>query len=102
MPAVYIVADNIYSPIGTTTAQNFERVKQGISGIKKHNDKALSDEPVHASLFNFNENEYNKVFIPSLRKKKDKKPCATYKHFMRVNNNQVKKQRNKEKGNVKP
>jgi 3-oxoacyl-[acyl-carrier-protein] synthase-1 len=51
MPGVYIVADNIFSPIGATTAENFERVKKGISGIKQHNDKALSDGPVYASLF---------------------------------------------------
>ena len=57
MPAVYIVADNIYSPIGTTTAQNFERIKQGISGIKKHQNKAISDTDFYASLFNYNENE---------------------------------------------
>jgi 3-oxoacyl-[acyl-carrier-protein] synthase-1 len=58
MPAVYVVADNIYSPIGTTTAQNFERIKQGISGIKKHHNKALADEDVHTSLFNLNENVF--------------------------------------------
>ncbi len=51
MPVVYIVADNIYSPIGATTAENFERIKQGISGIKLHSDDALADEPVYASLF---------------------------------------------------
>jgi 3-oxoacyl-[acyl-carrier-protein] synthase-1 len=62
MPAVYIVADNIYSPIGTTTAQNFERVKQGISGIKKHTNAALSDGSVYASLFNYNESYNNKSF----------------------------------------
>ncbi|MDB5030682.1 beta-ketoacyl-[acyl-carrier-protein] synthase family protein [Mucilaginibacter sp.] len=51
MSAVYIVADNIYSPIGATTAENFEQVKQGISGIKQHHNTALADEPVYASLF---------------------------------------------------
>lgn len=61
MLAVYIVADNIYSPIGTTTAQNFDRVKQGISGIQKHANLALSDTPVYASLFNYNESENNKT-----------------------------------------
>jgi 3-oxoacyl-(acyl-carrier-protein) synthase len=55
MPAVYIVADNIYSPIGTTTAQNFERIMQGISGIQKHQNKAISDTDFYASLFNYNE-----------------------------------------------
>lgn len=57
MPAVYIVADNIYSPIGTTTAQNFEQIKQGISGIQKHQNKAISDTDFYASLFNYNEND---------------------------------------------
>lgn len=52
MPTVYIVSDNITSPIGATTAQNFDRVKQGISGIKQHRDIDLADEPVYASLFN--------------------------------------------------
>ena len=61
MPAVYIVADNIYSPIGTTTVQNFERIKQGISGIQKHQNKAIFDTDFYASLFNYNENEiFNK------------------------------------------
>ncbi|WP_214070907.1 beta-ketoacyl synthase N-terminal-like domain-containing protein [Mucilaginibacter sp. dw_454] len=57
MPAVYIVADNIYSPIGTTTSQNFERIKQGISGIQKHSNKTISDTDFQASLFNYKENE---------------------------------------------
>jgi 3-oxoacyl-[acyl-carrier-protein] synthase-1 len=57
MPPVYIVADNIYSPIGTTTAQNFEYVKQGVSGIKQHDNLALADAPFYASLFNYNESE---------------------------------------------
>jgi 3-oxoacyl-[acyl-carrier-protein] synthase-1 len=62
MPAVYIVADNIYSPVGATTDENFEQVKQGISGIKKHSNIALADEDVHVSLFNFNETEkYNNL-----------------------------------------
>src|ERR1700750_2918239 len=63
MPAVYIIADNIYSPLGTTTAQNFERIKQGISGIQKHHNKAVSDTDFHASLFNYNENEKFKELL---------------------------------------
>lgn len=57
MPAVYVVADNIYSPIGTTTAQNFEQLKKGVSGIQKHHNTAISDTDFHASLFNYKENE---------------------------------------------
>lgn len=60
MPAVYIVADNIYSPIGTTTDENFERVKKGISGIKKHHNIELADEDIPISLFNLNEIEKHK------------------------------------------
>ncbi|MES2374968.1 MAG: beta-ketoacyl synthase N-terminal-like domain-containing protein [Bacteroidota bacterium] len=62
MPAVYIVADNIYSPVGTTTDENFERVKQGVSGIKKHSDPALADEDIYVSLFNLNESEKHNQF----------------------------------------
>jgi 3-oxoacyl-[acyl-carrier-protein] synthase-1 len=51
MSAVYIVSDNITSPIGATTAENFEQLKQGYSGIIQHQDTTLSDEPVYASLF---------------------------------------------------
>src|ERR1700761_92922 len=59
MPAVYIVTDNILSPIGDTTAANFRQIKKGISGIEKHHDEALSDEPVYASLF---AEQKNKLF----------------------------------------
>jgi 3-oxoacyl-[acyl-carrier-protein] synthase-1 len=62
MPAVYIVADNIYSPVGTTTDENFERVKQGVSGIKKHSNPALADEDIHVSLFNLNESSKHNQF----------------------------------------
>lgn len=52
MSNVFIAADNITSPIGLTTADNFAQLKKGISGIKKHMDKALADEPFYAALFN--------------------------------------------------
>ncbi len=52
MSNVFIAADNITSPIGLTTADNFAQLKNGITGIKQHNDKAITDEPFYASLFN--------------------------------------------------
>jgi len=52
MNNVFIAADNITSPIGLTTADNFAQLKKGISGIKQHNDKTIDDEPFMASLFN--------------------------------------------------
>jgi 3-oxoacyl-[acyl-carrier-protein] synthase-1 len=66
MPEVYIAADNIISPIGNTTAENFVQLKKGTSGIKQHNNPALADEPVYASLFSdkdiphYNTNNYTK------------------------------------------
>jgi 3-oxoacyl-[acyl-carrier-protein] synthase-1 len=56
---VYIVADNIVSPLGETTAQNFEQLKMNISGVTKHTDPNLLDQPFYASLFrgdNFSSN----------------------------------------------
>ena len=52
---VYVVADNILSPLGKTTAENFAKLKEGISGIKQHNDAAISPLPFFASLFDKDE-----------------------------------------------
>ncbi len=51
MPGVYIVSDNITSPIGLTTAGNFLQLKENISGIRLQDNRDLSDEPFYASLF---------------------------------------------------
>lgn len=51
MPGVFIVSDNILSPIGTTTAENFSALTKNVSGIQLHNDPVMSDEPFYASLF---------------------------------------------------
>lgn len=51
IPDVFIVADNILSPIGSTTAQNIEALKQGISGVKHHTDLHITPDPIAASLF---------------------------------------------------
>ena len=57
MAGVYIISDNILSPVGATTAENFGLLKKGISGIKEYNDKSLADHSFYASLFD------NKRFI---------------------------------------
>lgn len=49
--AVYVVADNIFSPLGRTTEENFQQLKAAVSGVAKHDDVNLSEEPVYASLF---------------------------------------------------
>jgi 3-oxoacyl-[acyl-carrier-protein] synthase-1 len=54
-PDVFIVADNILSPLGNTTAQNFSKLKQQVSAVKKHYDPDISSQPFCASLFRNNE-----------------------------------------------
>lgn len=51
MSGVFIVSDNILSPIGLSTAENFAQLKNGVSGIREHHDTALADQPFYASLF---------------------------------------------------
>ena len=51
MKEVFVVADNVVSPVGKTSAENFTRLKNGISGIQQHNNN-IADHPVYASLFN--------------------------------------------------
>lgn len=47
---VYLTAENIVSPLGTTAAENFTRLKEGVSGIRLHNKPDYSPVPFHASL----------------------------------------------------
>lgn len=48
---VFVVADNVLSPIGKTTAENFNRLKKSVSGVKEQNNPAISPKPFFASLF---------------------------------------------------
>ncbi len=59
MPDIFIVSDNILSPLGVTTADNFRQLVQDNSGIQLHTDTTLSDQPFYASLFN-----QSNVFVP--------------------------------------
>ncbi|MHA4810358.1 beta-ketoacyl-[acyl-carrier-protein] synthase family protein [Flavitalea flava] len=51
MSAIFIVSDNIVSPLGVTTADNFLQLKKGISGVKRQEEPTMSAEPFYASLF---------------------------------------------------
>jgi len=51
MNNVYVAADSIFSPVGTTTAENFEQIKGGGTGVQLQNNIAIADEPFYASLF---------------------------------------------------
>jgi len=51
MSAVYIVADNIISPLGETTAENFLQLGKNMSGIQLQVRASMNKEPFFASLF---------------------------------------------------
>lgn len=51
MKEVFVIADNIVSPLGDTSAENFSALCKNISAIKEHNDSSKSDKPFFASLF---------------------------------------------------
>lgn len=48
---VYVVADNIISPLGRTTEENFANVSKAQSGIRLHDNKTLSPSPFYAAMF---------------------------------------------------
>lgn len=52
---VFVVADNVLSPLGKSTVQNFSKLKQGESAVKQQDGISLSVQPLYASLFNKNE-----------------------------------------------
>src|SRR3569833_292638 len=35
---VFVIADNVYTPLGKTTAGNFANLKQNLSAVKHHQD----------------------------------------------------------------
>jgi 3-oxoacyl-[acyl-carrier-protein] synthase-1 len=58
IPDVYVVADNIVSPLGKTTTDNFLALKTGETAVKQHADEAISNQPIFASLFDKDEDFY--------------------------------------------
>ena len=48
---VFVIADNMLSPLGKTTAENFSKLKQNTSSVKQHTDPNISPQPFYASLF---------------------------------------------------
>src|SRR4051812_43439254 len=51
MTDVFIASDNIVSPLGHTSAENFEKISSGISAIERWDNASLSETPFFASLF---------------------------------------------------
>jgi 3-oxoacyl-[acyl-carrier-protein] synthase-1 len=56
---VFVVADNVFSPLGKTTAENFAQLKNRVSGVKLRHDTSISPIPVFASLFGTDEQIIN-------------------------------------------
>ena len=54
---VYKIADNIVSPLGWTTEQNYKAVKSGSSALRIRHDYPGIPEPFAASLFSDSQNE---------------------------------------------
>lgn len=52
---VFVVADNVFTPLGKTTAENFENLKQGKSAVSKHADRSISPQPFYAALLDKDE-----------------------------------------------
>lgn len=48
---VFIVADNIVSPLGGTTAENFSRLVAGGTGVRRQERPEMADQPFYAALF---------------------------------------------------
>lgn len=59
MTDIFISSDNILSPIGLNTAENFLQLKKNVSAIKKQEDMSMSEQPFYASLFD-KENSFSK------------------------------------------
>ncbi len=51
MKAIFVISDNIISPLGNTTADNFTKIINGCSSVRQHPAGAKSSVPVYASLF---------------------------------------------------
>ena len=55
MTDIFISSDNIFSPIGKSSAENFQQLQQNVSGIKIQDDKTMGELPFYASLFSAND-----------------------------------------------
>jgi 3-oxoacyl-[acyl-carrier-protein] synthase I len=51
MKDIFVVSDNIFSPLGTTTVENFSRLKAGVSAVRRHDRPEMAGEPFYAALF---------------------------------------------------
>ncbi|MBD1391674.1 beta-ketoacyl-[acyl-carrier-protein] synthase family protein [Mucilaginibacter glaciei] len=55
---IYVVTDNIVSPLGNTTGANFAALRAGKTSVQKHHYKEIAPEAFAASLFKDNDSFY--------------------------------------------
>ncbi|MBS1947464.1 MAG: beta-ketoacyl synthase [Bacteroidetes bacterium] len=67
MKNVFVVSDNILSPLGPTSQLNFDALKKAKSGIQRHEDKKLCAAPFYASLLSKNETDQKTTSAPFTR-----------------------------------
>ena len=60
MREIFVVSENIFSPLGLTTSENFQRVRENKSGIQLHEGGRMAPAPFYASLFNPDQFSANK------------------------------------------
>lgn len=52
MREIFVVSENIFSPLGLTTAENFQQLRANKSGIQLHDAGKIAPASFYASLFN--------------------------------------------------
>lgn len=76
MQEVYVVSDNIISPLGYTTEENFSHLINNETGIKQHAGGSITSDKFYASLFseeiddiliNTQYTRFEKILISSIR-----------------------------------
>jgi 3-oxoacyl-[acyl-carrier-protein] synthase-1 len=73
MKDVFVVADNIYSPLGVNTAKNFSLLKKGFAGVRRQDRPELAEQPFYAALFDRDEEfvtrptKFEQLLIASIR-----------------------------------
>src|SRR5688500_9361348 len=84
MKKVWLVADSIVSPLGVTTRENLEKLRQSISGLRIVDDKKLSPLPICAGyISNISGHDkftkFESLCYEAIRQVLDKAPVATSK-----------------------
>lgn len=51
MNDIYVVADHILSPLGAGSAENFARLRRGVSGVRRQERPDIAGQPFFAALF---------------------------------------------------